>query len=83
MHMKFFMYMCNAVAACRLKLETLTYFRMKLRIILNCNSYTRAAILIRERRLPGPIIVATLRIIANVQGNARGGFGRLDWSSNL
>src|SRR5210317_228652 len=36
------------------------------------NSYTSCAILIREASATGPSIVATFRIIANVQGNARG-----------
>ena len=40
----------------------------------------QAAILAKERRQLGPIVVATLRIIANVQGNVRDRFGRLDWS---
>ena len=40
-------------------------------------SFYQAAILAKERRQTWSNIVATLRIVANVQGNARGRYGRL------
>ena len=50
---------------------------MKIRIILNFNSFYQAAILAKERRQTWSNIVATLRIVAYVQGNVRDRFGRL------
>ena len=41
------------------------------------NSFYQAAILAKERRQTWSNIVATFRIVAYVQGNARGRFGRL------
>jgi hypothetical protein len=47
------------------------------RSLLEAYSFHQAAILAKERRQAWSNIVATLRIIANVQGNARGRYGRL------
>ena len=58
--------MRSSVAACCLKLDAFILF-----------SFYQAAILAKERRQTWSNIVATLRIVANVQGNARGIFGRL------
>ena len=66
MHVKFFMSMRSSVAACCLKLDAFILF-----------SFYQAAILAKERRQAWSNIVATLRIVANVQGNARGIYGRL------
>ena len=58
--------MRSSVAACCLPLEAFILF-----------SFYQAAILAKERRQAWSNIVATLRIVANVQGNARGIYGRL------
>ena len=47
------------------------------RSLLEAYSFHQAAILAKERRQTWSNIVATLRIVAYVQGNARGRFGRL------
>jgi hypothetical protein len=47
------------------------------RSLLEAYSFHQAAILAKERRQTWSNIVATLRIVANVQGNARGRYGRL------
>ena len=56
------------------------FYSLKLdawRSSLEAYSFHQAAILAKERRQAWSNIVATLRIIANVQGNARGRYGRL------
>ena len=59
------------------------FYSLKLdawRSLLEACFIYQICILAKERCRPGPIVVATLRIIANVQGNVRDRFGRLDWS---
>ena len=71
--------MCNNAAACRLKLDAWSsgQYYILTRDKMSQHSFYQAAILAKERRQTWSNIVATLRIVANVQGNARGIFGRL------